>query len=461
MTQHDNNLYRLILATIKRVTKCAEDDDCRDCAGRLPADSSVRTGSMSPRPVVTFSGTPATNGPAHRDHPVSDLAPDCRHFRGDRPCVHNRLCGGCPHFQPYSHRICVIKTAALGDVIRTLCILPELRRRYPMAHVTWVSKPSGCRMLRDHPLIDRLMPLDSMTWLVLGCESFDTVINLDKEPGPCALAMSVRAAQRLGVGLSEHGTPVPLNAEAHAYFHLGLNDDLKFRQNTKSYPHLIYEALGWEYQRQRYELVVNPAARSRIRFHLASRRWQSTKPTLGINVGAGSVFANKMWPAPRIVDVIRLVQDRHRDVQIVLLGGSDERPLINAILARLRAVDALDRVIDSGTDHDEPSFVAMVDTCNVVFTGDTMAMHVAVALNKHIVAVFGPTCEQEIDLYGKGQKLVARVDCAPCYKRICDHDSVCAFQIDAAEAAQAITQTICRATGMTARPPASPVRLAG
>jgi ADP-heptose:LPS heptosyltransferase len=386
--------------------------------------------------------------PTTQPSPTETLAPDCRHYRGDRPCIHNRLCQGCTHYAPYSHRVCVIKLGALGDVIRTLCILPELRERFPNAHVTWVSKPNGCRMIAGHPMLDRVMPFDAITAMTLQHEQFDTVINLDKEPQPCALAMSLRARNKLGVGLSPSGTPVPLNEQARDYFHLGLSDELKFHRNNKSYPRLIYEALGWVYQGQRYELPLDRSARDRMRFHLAASGWRANSPTLGINVGAGHVFANKMWPAPRITNLIRLIRTRIPELQVVLLGGPDERPVMNAILARLRSQGCDNGVIGSGTDHNESEFVALVDACDVVFSGDTMAMHVAIALGKAAVVFFGPTCEQEIDLFGNGRKLVAEARCAPCYKRHCDQNDTCVDQIDPCDAADAI-ESLVKQTSQT------------
>ena len=38
---------------------------------------------------------------------------------------------------------------------------------------------------------------------------------------------------------------------------------------------------------------------------------------------------------------------------------------------------------------------------------------------------FGATCAAEIELYGRGSKLVSGVDCAPCYKRVCPIGEVC------------------------------------
>ena len=86
----------------------------------------------------------------------------------------------------------------------------------------------------------------------------------------------------------------------------------------------------------------------------------------------------------------------------------------------------------------------MVNACDVLFTGDTMAMHVAVALAKRVVAFFGPTCQQEIDLFGRGVKLVAQVPCGPCYKRACDHQNACVHEVPVGQAAAAIGRVLYR-----------------
>jgi len=195
--------------------------------------------------------------------PTTSIAPDCRHYRGDKPCFRNQLCTGCKDYAPYAQRICIIKLGALGDVIRTLCILPELRRRHPDAHITWVSKPAGCRMIEAHPDIDRTLVFDPIAAMQLSQESFDVVICLDKEPQPCGLASAMFAKRKLGIGLSDFGTPAPMNDEAQSYFELGLSDELKFEKNRKSYPRLVYEALGWNYAGQRYELPVDESLADR------------------------------------------------------------------------------------------------------------------------------------------------------------------------------------------------------
>ncbi|MAX22932.1 MAG: glycosyl transferase [Phycisphaeraceae bacterium] len=373
---------------------------------------------------------------------ASSLAPDCRHYRGDKPCFANRLCGGCDHYAPYDARICIIKLGALGDVVRTLCILPELRSQYRNAQITWITKPNAARMLAGHPDIDRLLVFDAINAMTLMREEFDLMICLDKEAEPAGLAMGIQAKKKLGVGLSRHGTPIPLNDEAVSYFELGLSDDLKFNLNTKTYQELVYSAFGWQYNKQRYTLPLDADERAKHVSRLSEQGWDEARPTLGINVGAGKVFANKMWPAGKQAALIQELKALEPGLQVLLLGGPDERPIIDEIIRKLDLAGASEGVFDGETHHKEPAFVALVDLCTVLLSGDTMAMHVAIALEKGVVVLFGPTCQQEIALYGQGEKLVADVACGPCYKRTCDQGDVCLDAVEMDDAVKAVRRVL-------------------
>jgi ADP-heptose:LPS heptosyltransferase len=57
---------------------------------------------------------------------------------------------------------------------------------------------------------------------------------------------------------------------------------------------------------------------------------------------------------------------------------------------------------------------------DVVVTGDTLAMHMSLALGRRTVVLFGPTSAAEIELYGLGEKVVPKMECLTCYKTSCD-----------------------------------------
>jgi ADP-heptose:LPS heptosyltransferase len=359
---------------------------------------------------------------------------DCRHFRGDRPCAAG-VQGDCPTVcgkqQPMGVRVLVIKLGALGDVIRTAALLPGIKEAWPRSYVVWVTRPSGVRMLANHPLIDRLLPLDAETLCHVDIEDFDVCLSLDKEPGPAGLAMRVRAQDRRGIGLSPSGTPFPLNRECDDYFRLGLDDELKFRGNTQTYPEMIYRAVGLPYRGQTYTLHPDAAAQRRAARVWGERGVGPQECMIGLNTGAGRVFANKSWPPEKFGQLARRLLGRD-ERRVALLGGPEEREVNRGLAA------AHPGLIDVGCDHDEATFAALVARCRVLVSGDTMALHAAIAQRVAVVALFGPTCAQEIDVFGRGEKIVTRLGCAPCYRRTCDKSPHCMDDISLNEVEAAI-----------------------
>jgi heptosyltransferase-2 len=77
-------------------------------------------------------------------------------------------------------------------------------------------------------------------------------------------------------------------------------------------------------------------------------------------------------------------------------------------------------LIDTGCDNPVRHFAAIVAACNLIVAGDTLAMHLALALRRRAVILFGPTSSAEIEMYGLGEKVVPQMDCLVCYKPTCD-----------------------------------------
>ena len=78
----------------------------------------------------------------------------------------------------------------------------------------------------------------------------------------------------------------------------------------------------------------------------------------------------------------------------------------------------------------------------MVVSGDTLSLHIAIALKKKVVALFGPTCAQEIELYGRGIKIVSSKGCTPCYKHKCSKEPICMDLISAKEVFNVIQKLI-------------------
>jgi ADP-heptose:LPS heptosyltransferase len=345
---------------------------------------------------------------------------DCRYFLGYKPCRFRCQCDGCVHYASFGRRILIIKLAALGDVLRTTSLLCGLRASSASGHITWLTESNVVPMLQGIPEIDRLLPYTQETALQLEMESFDEVYCFDKEPKATALAMKIRAERKIGFGMSRFGNVIPLNKESEYTYQLGIDDNLKFRINTKTYPELIYECAGVAYSGPQPYLL--PDLSSEVEEAKARLLDQGVKPTdlkIGLNTGAGDVFATKKWTED---GYIRLADRLTRELgaKVLLLGGPGE-------VERNRRIEAAVQfpVINTGSDNPIRGFAGIVGNCSLMVTGDTLAMHLAIGQKIPVVVLLGPTCHQEIELYGRGAKVVSDFACSPCYRSTCDNPANC------------------------------------
>jgi len=337
--------------------------------------------------------------------------------------------------------VLIIKLGALGDVARTSCLLPGLAARPEPPHVTWVTSPSALPLVQRMPGVDRALVFKPATFMQLENEQFDTVISLDKEPAPCALAMRVKAEERLGIGLSRYGTVYPMNEECGYYFRLGLDNDEKFHGNQKSYQRLIHEALGWDYQGQGYALELKQAERLEAERRLAEWGVPDGTPLIGLSPGTGTVYANKAWREAGYIELVARLGRRDRGPCFLLLGGPDEQELLDRIANGCSS----EHLFKCPAGPPIELFAALIERCAVVISGDTLAMHLAVGLGRRSVAIFGPTCHQEIDLQGRGEKIVTPIECSPCYLRQCDKSPTCQDMVPAEVVEAAVTRQLAEA----------------
>jgi ADP-heptose:LPS heptosyltransferase len=357
------------------------------------------------------------------------------HFKGEKPCRFKRVCDGCPEFKAFGPRVLVIKCRAQGDVLRTTPVLTGIRRKHPGAFITWLVDEETVDLLKPIELIDRVLPLNAETLLALQAQRFESVYSLDKDPGLTALAALVAAPFKFGFTLNAHGNLEGFTPAAAYSLRLGVDDELKFRINQKTYQRMIFEAAELEWRDDDYVFLLPEAAKAKAAAFFKAKRVPAERPSIGLNTGAGAKFTTKQWPEAHFLKLLKLLK-RELKANLFLLGGPREKDL-NKRLAAKAGVP----VFDTGTDNSLLEFAGFLDRMDAVVCSDTLAMHLALALKKKTVILFGPTCPQEIETYGRGIKLFAEAACAPCYKQACP-DPVCMKAIGPEEVLQALRRLL-------------------
>ncbi len=320
---------------------------------------------------------------------------DCRHYRGYIPCKPNKLygvhCADCSYYEKVKEKFLIIKLGALGDVIRTTPLLDKIRSVYPHAEIWWLTHTPD--FLPD--MVDRKLKFDLASILQIEETEFDFLYSLDKDYEAAALANRVKARVKKGFMLSE-GKTAAIDDLAYPKYLTGLFDDVS-KANTKSYMEEIFEICGFKFGGEKYILS---------NFDSDGYKWDIDlpRPLVGLNTGCGGRWTSRLWSEDSWAELARKL--RSKGFGVLLLGGEQEDSRNKSIASK------------SGAAYlgyfPLRQFINLVDNVDMVVTGVTMGMHIALGLQKKIVLINNIFNRNEFVLYGLGEIVEPDKECR-CY----------------------------------------------
>jgi heptosyltransferase-2 len=168
-------------------------------------------------------------------------------------------------------------------------------------------------------------------------------------------------------------------------------------------------------------LAPPPAAVGRAAALLTEAGVGASTRLVGFAPGAAYGSA-KRWPPERVAAAITGVT--RGDIRAVLVGAAADREIAAAIRS---ALDPATRaaVVDLVGRTDVATLMAVLARCAVVVANDSGAMHVASAVGRPVVAIFGPTDERATAPLGPHTLVRHEVWCRPCLLRACPIDHRC------------------------------------
>ena len=238
-------------------------------------------------------------------------------------------------------RILIVKMWALGDILMATPLLTALRQAFPSIQIDWLLDATHADILKDHPLIDELMILDTGQWRRklrrgdvyswlreshdlrqnLDARGYDAVINC--HPDKWWTAILCPAPIRVGLFPSDQPGP-----QSRAYSHVlprGLNPKL---HNTDHYL-LAAEAVGARGPHDtRIALHVRDEDRRSVRdFLRAQSDFEASKPAVILHPGTSQ--SSKCWLPENFISVAsQLVYENN----ILVTGSRKEEALVKKIV---------------------------------------------------------------------------------------------------------------------------------
>jgi heptosyltransferase II len=329
-------------------------------------------------------------------------------------------------------KIIIIKLGALGDVLRTTCILEGLHRKYRAASISWLTAKSALCLLENNPLIDNIFAIEDFVSAELLRKSYDLVISLDDEATACNLAAHLTTRKFFGAYRLNDKTLY--TGDSADWFDMSLisvfgkvEADKRKKENQRSYPDILFYALG--ITEGKPSLQLDPRnrefARQFARIHLSP-----AKLKIGLNTGAGDRWQFKQLSIPQTIDIAEYFS-LDPDREILLFGGPAELQRNERIISNANC-----SIIETGTSNSINDFAALIGLCDLLITSDSLAFHIASAIDVTTIVFFGPTSSAEIRLFSSGNKVISPLPCVCCYKKRCDFKPNCMDVIPTGEILQ-------------------------
>lgn len=312
-------------------------------------------------------------------------------------------------------KILILKPSSLGDVVQALPVLRLLKRHHPEAEVHWWLETSLTPLLEGDPDLAGIIPFDRRRWRHprhwheawasirhLRAQHFDWILDLQSLARSGIVAWLANAT--LTVGLDDPREAAP------AFHDLSVPRPGRLAHAVDWYLSVL-PVLGIPVHHNFTWLPERPAAAAAVRdkWETEGARWIALQP--------GARWENKRWPAEHFAAIVRRCAAAFPDVRFAILGGAAERPLAATIAA---AAPARTLNLAGGTSLTE--MVEWLRLSRLLVSNDTGPLHIAAALGRPVVALFGPTEPRRTGPYGQiNQVLRHPLPCSPCLKDTCRH----------------------------------------
>ena len=325
-------------------------------------------------------------------------------------------------------RLLIVKLGSIGDIVHTLPVLAAVRRALPDAHISWAVEQRTAEILRDNPMIDNLIEVDTHSLrggkvieeMLIGASKqiknlrqfkFDVAVDFQGLWKSAMIAKLSGAEKRWGfsrAGLREPASKILLTGTVDVPPQINI-----VRKNLA----LVAGALHIDVPDVNFEFPIVTSDEHRAEADEIISKIESEKFAL-LNPGGG--WVTKLWHAEKYGELADVIWSE-LGMTPILVSAPREKDLA----VRAAAASRSGKLVLA-----EPSLKGLYELAKhaSVFVGsDTGPMHIAVAAGAPVVGLFGPTewwrngSTNPDDICVERGRIDCRVDChrRTCSKWIC------------------------------------------
>jgi heptosyltransferase-2 len=322
-----------------------------------------------------------------------------------------------PLLSPEPQRIVVKEVNWLGDIVMSLPALKAIRKAYPRAYLAVLIKRELASFFEGCAWIDEVIPYRLRKGIFMGLadrrqivkdlkhRKFDLAVMLPNSFDSALWPMLARIPRRAGYArdarkllLTHSVRPTPEILEVHQVHY---------------YLKMLKDTLGIDGSIQEFCPDVSVDSRQKMTEFLNARRQRPQGRLIALAVAAAYGPA-KEWPAAYFAKLIDLLAEQHR-AECVLVGAPNERKKSEEVVAATKH----GAIIAAG-ETSVGEALALLSLADGFAGNDSGSMHVAGALGKPTVGIYGSTrADRTGPLGAHTRSIYKKIECSPCLKRTC------------------------------------------
>ena len=314
-------------------------------------------------------------------------------------------------------KILILKPSSLGDVVHAIPVLRLLKSYLPTSQIYWWLERRLVPLLETDPDLTGIIPFERERWpspfrwheawhslRQIRGHHFDWVLDLQGLLRSGVVAWLANGGLTLGLEDRREGAPMfyDIIIPRPTYHTHAVDWYLESLRALKVPMH-------WNFQ---WLPIRKPVAASiREKWSVGDARWIAVQP--------GARWDTKLWPIEYFIEVVKTLAASDDNFRFVVLGSAADAALGHAIYESVPA-----RCLDLTGITTLPELVEWLRCSQLLITNDTGPMHIAAALGKPVVALFGPTEPRRTGPYGQLANILTPRDlpCAPCLKGVCHYE---------------------------------------
>jgi len=288
-------------------------------------------------------------------------------------------------------KILIFKIGMIGDVLMTTPFVRQLRKNFPNARIDYLVGSAASQVLVGNKNLNEVITFDENIFFrrkiakLIGLITkirkikYDIIFVMDKHRAFNLTAFLSGIKTRVGFDrMGKEGIFL-----THKIWYESIRHEIFYYLDLIEILHIKADYYDWKMDLSLTKEDNAFAEKLWKDKKLAKRKVIGIAPGGGKNPGERTETRN--WELANFIELI--IQLVKRNFFIILLGGPSDYQKEKEILLNVRSKNIMSLVGKTSIKES----AAVIKKCRYFICNDSGPMHIAAAVNKHIISVFGPT----------------------------------------------------------------------